>query len=86
VNRGPVEGAPGDLSAFEQGARSALNAARYDSFVVRVLSDHGDGLPLRGHITHIASSTTAHFANSQALISFILAHLDVKPESSPTSS
>jgi hypothetical protein len=80
VTPAPSDGPPGDLSATDPHAQLALNTARYDSFVVRVLRLGPGAAPLRGQVTHVTSRRTAHFGTVQALISFIEAHLGVEYE------
>ncbi len=51
----------------------AVNAGRYHSFLIRILSR--DGNVLHGQITHIATRETARFKDPQRMMDFIAEHM-----------
>ena len=59
----------------DDGGAVGLSARRYDSFVVRVLSEARGGKVIGGQVTHVGSRATLRFTDLQRIASFILANL-----------
>jgi hypothetical protein len=75
-----VTAAPSDGPAPpDNGAASGLSMSRYDSFVVRVLSDPREGTLLGGRVTHVATRRTLSFTDVQRIVTFIHSHVGTRP-------
>jgi hypothetical protein len=70
-----VYSAPSDGSAAGDDAQRTLSAARYDSFVVRILSHERSGGVVHGRVTHVATRRSLRFTDLQRLVAFILTHV-----------
>jgi hypothetical protein len=59
------------------GRNMDLDAGYYTSFVIRIWSRKRSGGLRHGQITHVATRETAYFTESESVLSFIDAHLEV---------